>query len=332
MQEKQLVRERIHRDFLIRLCEGEFPRGSAMPSLPELCAQYGVGKNTILKVLQLLKAEDFIATSPGKASEVLFDCDHPEAYLADLPGFVCDKALLPDYYYAIRLLFPTICAHASLSCGAEELARIRELARRAHSADEKAYIRLSIQFFRASLAAMDNQLLKKIVEITLQETMIPGMLLCGHHAIFEAPLRQVSHQMEAYDRALQQKDVQQLHLCWEQFLTLYQLVLEQALTLGIFPDSPSVKDTRLFAQIDGEKRFILAFSLLEKILSGIYAPGDFLPSIAEAKQAFGVSAITVRSAYEILGEMGFAQTANGRGTRVLPFFTPRQSPLLERAA
>ncbi|MEG1683833.1 MAG: GntR family transcriptional regulator, partial [Oscillospiraceae bacterium] len=167
MQEKQLVRERIHRDFLIRLCEGEFPRGSAMPSLPELCAQYGVGKNTILKVLQLLKAEDFIATSPGKASEVLFDCDHPEAYLADLPGFVCDKALLLDYYYAIRLLFPTICAQASLSCGAEELARIRELARRAHSADEKAYIRLSIQFFRASLAAMDNQLLKKIVEITL---------------------------------------------------------------------------------------------------------------------------------------------------------------------
>lgn len=332
MQEKEIVRNRIHRDFLIRLCEGEFPLGSAIPSLPELCTQYHVGKNTMIKVIQMLKEDGFVETTSGKAGQVLFDCNKLTEYMVDLPGFICDKDILFDYYHAIRALFPSICTYASMSCGEKELVKVKELIDNVRHAGTKDYIRLSIQFFRAILATMENQLLKKTVEITLQETMIPGVLLCGHKEVFKDLLLQVADQVELFYIVLKQKNFGQLKQCWEQLLTLYQKVLETALALDIYPNAPISHDSHIFQNINDEKCFILAFTLRDRIIHGTYGEGELLPSISQAKEFFQVSPFTIRKAYQILGEMGLTQTVNGHGTIVMLYGKQTHSKFLEKAA
>jgi GntR family transcriptional regulator len=56
--------------------------------------------------------------------------------------------------------------------------------------------------------------------------------------------------------------------------------------------------------------------LRNKILSGEYADGSFLPSEAELATSFGVSRITTKRALNEIAEAGFAVRQRGRGTRV----------------
>ncbi len=57
--------------------------------------------------------------------------------------------------------------------------------------------------------------------------------------------------------------------------------------------------------------------LRNKIVSGEYADGSFLPSEAELSSLFGVSRITTKRALNEIAEAGFAVRQRGRGTRVL---------------
>lgn len=68
----------------------------------------------------------------------------------------------------------------------------------------------------------------------------------------------------------------------------------------------------------------IADILREEILSQ-YVPGDYLPSIRELNQRFGVTINTIRSAIEILVSESLVQTFPYRGTAVLP---RRDSPAL----
>lgn len=56
--------------------------------------------------------------------------------------------------------------------------------------------------------------------------------------------------------------------------------------------------------------------LRNKILSGEYPDGSFLPSEAELSTTFGVSRITTKRALNEIAEAGFAVRQRGRGTRV----------------
>ncbi|MEG0839939.1 MAG: GntR family transcriptional regulator [Hydrogenoanaerobacterium sp.] len=334
IQNKEIVYEKIYSDFLIRLCEGEFPLGSHMPSLPELCTQYDVGKNTIIKVVQKLKNNGFIETSSGKVGQVLFDCNNLEQYVKELPGFVCDKDILLDYYYAMEILFPALYAYAPSAYSEEDLLKIKDLVEEFINCelDGKTYINLSIKLSEAITSAIENQLIKKIVEITMQKTMLPAMLLVGHNTVFTKLLFKVRDKIALLYEALKQNDKLQLKNCWGEILPIYNTILKEAISLGIFPNKPSTQMFNIFEVMDDEKSFIIATSFLEQILNGKYTNNDLLPSIAQAQSYYQVSEITVRRAYYILCEMGYTQTLNGIGTRVVSFFVPKSSYFLEQSA
>ena len=57
--------------------------------------------------------------------------------------------------------------------------------------------------------------------------------------------------------------------------------------------------------------------LTTQIEQGIYRKGDFLPSEKELIESTGVSRITVRQALRILGDMGYIETLQGKGSRVI---------------
>lgn len=62
-------------------------------------------------------------------------------------------------------------------------------------------------------------------------------------------------------------------------------------------------------------------ALKKKIISGIYAIGELLPTETELEQQFLVSRTTVRRAMELLARDGLVEIRQGRGTMVLDYKT-----------
>ncbi|MCI8402410.1 MAG: FadR family transcriptional regulator [Lachnospiraceae bacterium] len=70
-----------------------------------------------------------------------------------------------------------------------------------------------------------------------------------------------------------------------------------------------LKSVKLYEQVVGQ--------LAGQIKQGVYRKGDFLPSEKELIEMTGVSRVTVRQALRILSEMGYIETLQGKGSRVV---------------
>ena len=66
--------------------------------------------------------------------------------------------------------------------------------------------------------------------------------------------------------------------------------------------------------------------LRQRVLRGVWKPGQFLPTIEVLMKEFKVARVTVRDAVKILESEGLLDARRGRGTMVLPHQTPT-SPL-----
>src|SRR5262245_37445381 len=64
--------------------------------------------------------------------------------------------------------------------------------------------------------------------------------------------------------------------------------------------------------------------LREKILSGVFAPGDRIPTESDLIRQYGVSRITVRQALSALAGEGLIERRQGRGTFVTERKTKRR--------
>ncbi|WP_443183251.1 GntR family transcriptional regulator [Nonomuraea sp. 3N208] len=67
-----------------QIVTGEFPPGSALPSEAQLCARFGVARNTVRRGLALLEEEGLITTIPSKGRVVaaIGEQSAPYRYLA----------------------------------------------------------------------------------------------------------------------------------------------------------------------------------------------------------------------------------------------------------
>ncbi|MGI5286553.1 GntR family transcriptional regulator [Nonomuraea polychroma] len=67
-----------------QIVTGEFPPGGALPSEAQLCAKFGVARNTVRRGLALLEEEGLITTIPSKGRVVaaIGEQSEPYRYLA----------------------------------------------------------------------------------------------------------------------------------------------------------------------------------------------------------------------------------------------------------
>ncbi|MGW4469723.1 GntR family transcriptional regulator [Nonomuraea sp. NPDC004354] len=81
-----------------RIVAGEYPAGSALPSEAELCAEFGVARNTARRGLAVLEDEGLIVTIPSKGRVVSGAQAAPyryQAIAADLRDQITTGALAP---------------------------------------------------------------------------------------------------------------------------------------------------------------------------------------------------------------------------------------------
>ncbi|WP_219501278.1 GntR family transcriptional regulator [Nonomuraea ceibae] len=81
-----------------RISEGVYPAGSPMPSEAELCAEFGVARNTARRALTVLEDEGLIVTIPSKGRVVSGSTAEPYRYRQiadDLRAQITSGALGP---------------------------------------------------------------------------------------------------------------------------------------------------------------------------------------------------------------------------------------------
>lgn len=92
---------------------------------------------------------------------------------------------------------------------------------------------------------------------------------------------------------------------------------EMSRTFGGVPEDPSKGFD--WAAERGRDHYYMQVTqdLIDKIGTGEYAAGAFLPTEAALSDAYGVCIATVRKALSMLNELGFGQTVPAKGTRVV---------------
>lgn len=60
-----------------RIKDGEWPHAHDLPSIEELCVQYGVARITVRQALQMLASEGLIASQRGRRAFVTYDSSRP---------------------------------------------------------------------------------------------------------------------------------------------------------------------------------------------------------------------------------------------------------------
>ena len=70
-----------------------------------------------------------------------------------------------------------------------------------------------------------------------------------------------------------------------------------------------------------KKYQLIANTIKERIIKGIYPQQSFLPKQEELAEEFSVSKITVKSALDLLEQEGFVYKESGLGTKVLSNLT-----------
>lgn len=62
-----------------RIRSGEYEPDRAIPSEPDLCAEFGVARNTVRAALRLLAEQGLTVTVRGKGTYVRADANEPDA-------------------------------------------------------------------------------------------------------------------------------------------------------------------------------------------------------------------------------------------------------------
>ena len=68
---EQSKTDRLKRHIQDAIRNGEFPPGSILPSVKQLCARYGVSKHTVSQALSNLNEQRIIEVSHGRKTRVL---------------------------------------------------------------------------------------------------------------------------------------------------------------------------------------------------------------------------------------------------------------------
>ena len=88
-----------------RILGGEWAYGESMPSLEELCAQYGVARTTVRQALQLVADEGLILSQRGRRTSVIWNEDRNQAAPLYSSGFTGIDSDVPSY--VVRVLSRT---------------------------------------------------------------------------------------------------------------------------------------------------------------------------------------------------------------------------------
>lgn len=319
MERKETRFSYVYQNLKKRILCGEFLPGSRMSSSRHLCEEYQVGMRTITDVLAALKKEGLIVIQPCRAA-VVAQWKNAAAQPKELDILKMRNTIL-QVYQTFALLLPPLFTFASQNCDIQAQPHYKQAVKAARKG-------IAISGWR-SYSAFGKDVLRSSGNLWFCE-IYSLFDLYGDKAFFT---EEYSYFSESFSRkfasptdylidALCGKDpIKKFHQLSAIYQWLFQTVATSLKRLETDHPDYQIRSAVDFSwnALRGQDHYYLGITqdIENKIGTGIYPAGSFLPHEAALAEMYGVSVSTIRSALALLGQRGFSQTLNVKGTLVL---------------
>lgn len=187
-------------EFLRLIATGDLSEGAMLPTEPELCARFDVGRSTAREAIQTLAAKGVVTVKHGSGTVVAPRWQHHQLD-PDYLAIMGHGDALPDLVIEAReILEPMIAPLAAQRATADDLARLNELVEELAAvgeADPDVHARVDIAFHQTLAAASGNPVLSAMHDLITQlglelrkaSVQVPGAVdraVTWHRHIFEA--------------------------------------------------------------------------------------------------------------------------------------------------
>ena len=323
MQRKKTLYAFLYTSLKEQILTGCYQYGSPLPSASRLCEIYHVGIRTVKDVLAALREEGLIRTEERKTAVVLYRPRRTSDENSILSYVLERRTSLAETFQTIALLMPPLFSFAAVSCTPEQLEHYEPFRKYIQKGSGDKTRRIPSNLFHDLLRETGSLLLNDLYASLEVYAQVPLVLMCEEDPSYVIP-EEEKRRLAAVAELLPGKQQEEIR---KAFFDLYAPVSEnirdclQQMSVR-FPNIRELPDAAFsWTPERGRDHYYTQISrdLIDKIGTGVYEAGTFLPSEANLCRQYHVSAATVRKALSTLNVLGFAVTQNGRGTiAILP--------------
>lgn len=326
VEDKQTLNEYVYGNLREQILTGYLRRGEPLPSLSQLCETYHVGIRTARDVLRRLSQEDLIRTEERRPSVVIYRRPEEEGNQVEISAVLARRVEIGEIYETMGHIMPELFVFSVQVCGREAaLEYLKGMKKDGGSALEVRWKTASTALHRL-LDASCNLLFRDMFSSLKICARVPFFLECSEAASLSRAYRDYGNPVWIAE-AVETGNPEEIR---RRFRTMYRAladgVEEYLASLAAMADGTGCgapEEKRCFswnAKLGRDHYYLqIGRSLIDRIGTGFYRDGSFLPSEAALAAEYGVSASTIRKALAMLNRLGFCRTYNVKGTQVTLF-------------
>lgn len=319
MKQKQTLFNYLYNNLHDLIVSGRLPYGSKLPSISELCEFYNIGIRTVKDVLHVLKEEGYISTHERKATTVVYNI-HSKFKEDGLEYVLEHRQEIIDVYKTIGLIMPVIFSFAAQIWDEEDLQLCSQRLKESEDKSAEERERICTRIFFELLDKSHNPLLRDIFS-SLEIYARPVFFVNYEKYINYFNLEYTFKSITWVTSSLLTRDKSEIEYRFGLMYDTVINVIEKTLT-DLALKYPEIKEMTpnytWSAELGRDHCYTqIARDLINKISLGIYPVGSFLPPEAKLAKMYKVSVSTIRKSLHMLNELGFGETMNVKGTRVV---------------
>lgn len=283
---------------------------------------YHVGIRTVKSVFRALKEEGYLQTEERRTAVVAYcQNDFGQGGGAVASVLRCRSSILA-VHQTMAALMPPVFSLCARHCGEEDLKRWSQALARAKRRGMQERWKVCSAFLYFAMERSGNLLFRDLYSSLENYAKLP--FFQNYRYYFEIIVQKGAFQ--SIEWVFEPMFVKEDREICRRFGVMYRTV---ALAANDFLE----KTSRAFGEVrEDEKEAYswnlergrdyyytrIARDLMDKIRAGAYPEGCWLPSEAALAQQYGVCVSTARRAVATLRDLGYGQTVNAKGTRVIP--------------
>lgn len=294
--------------------------GKQLPSRSQLADIYSTSENTIRKALSALQRQGIIAHGKGHVARVLFDSQNPLHWRRLSKDYPIRQDKIAEITDAYRFVLPPFWLLGLARMKREQINDFLGKIRAILNGPEEEFWPLSCFYLALFLHTSRNN------EVVYYYVLTQLSVHCSFRNLSqEEQARVIANRKRMYAWLVQQVQayldngivprVGQLFRCVDWYFQQVGSILTQA---PLICTQQTVQP--LFYDFQ-QKHLQICLYFAHHIFLGNLRNGVTLPSDCAAANQFGVAVTTARRAYQMLADLGFAQTIARVGTQAI--FPPR---------
>ncbi|MCQ4638208.1 winged helix-turn-helix domain-containing protein [Anaerovorax odorimutans] len=300
MEENNGLNELIYEYYESRILFGIYRYGEQLKSVPQICASFGLARNTVQTALRKLEKNGYIKTEKRKVARVVYQGTEDLFRENAAKYFAPRKEGFLDFRHAGNLMF--------LPIWEKGLRNIKMNRQNAVCGKGDAVPSEPSKLYMDVLNSFDNDLMRGLYWQCLRylSYFYPKRNDRKANYVTEDLLSE-----EKANRLKQETDVYYERVLWEVLDFAESMYGKQGLE-----KVDQIPFTWIIYRRRPQVRYTLASAIIRQILWERYPPGSYLPSLPKMAEQYQVSLSTVRRTLEVLQALGVTQTHMGVGTEV----------------